>query len=756
MKRFALLFTWLAVGAVTATAAGQIFHVAPAPRGHDAHDGSAAAPFATVERARQAVRAQRATSSQAGDFVVELAPGTYELAAPLRLEPEDSGANGFAVVYRAAAGGPVVLSGGRRIAGWTDEGGGAWRAAVGRDVDFRQLWTGGRRAVRARTPNAGQMLRLGAEKQADGFDLPESLVAGVTLRPAEVEMSVLIAWMHKRLRIARLAPAESAGQVRAVIEPGEWDGITKQPQGDRVYLNRSYWLENAPEFLDAPGEFYLDRAAGVLRYRPRPDESPAQMEIVRPELEQLVVLAGRPGAPVHDVRFEGLTFAFTGWTRPNRHGFVDVQANSLVPADLAAAVDGQYRHQQRKDRVPAALQASTADRITVRGCRFVHLGGTGVMFTGGGDDNVIEGNAFFDLAAGGIEFGEDAARPVEARLFPRRNRIANNFLAHVGQDYFGSVAILGYYTDGSVITHNEIANIPYTAVSQGWGWGNPPAPADSRGNRITHNVVTNYMRRLDDGGGLYTTDRLLGSEIAHNVVARMLPPDTHTKAGGALYLDQFTEGVHVHDNMVTEAIRWLFIWNPNIRGNRVEANYADTDAWRNDGKDNVVEPARKFEAAEAAAAVARIRAEAGIEPTFAGARAFAAGAEIVVDTTGADFQILGGAWAVAEPAGRWAATVRRTTEPGAAARWLPLVPVDGDYELSLWRGAGAPVGQGIVRHARGEALVAIPAATTSGWVSLGRFPLRAGAGTEVEIRRREAGGLAPLEVDALRLRAVPE
>src|SRR5690606_36192531 len=155
----------------------------------------------------------------------------------------------------------------------------------------------------------------------------------------------------------------------------------------------------------------------------------------------------------------------------NRHGFVDVQANSLVPADLAGAVDELYRHRQRKDRVPAAFQADTADAITLRGCRFARLGGTGVMFTHGGDDNVIEGCSFYDLAAGGIELGEDAVKPVNPRLFPRRNRIANNFLAHIGEDYFGSVAVLGYYTDASVIAHNELANLPYTAVSQGWGWG---------------------------------------------------------------------------------------------------------------------------------------------------------------------------------------------------------------------------------------------------------------------------------------------
>lgn len=749
MRRFLLFLAYPAL-LLSTLADAPTFHIAPAPAGNDAHDGAATAPFATLERARLAVRKHLAAHELHDDVVVELAAGTYELATPLRLEPADSGENGFAVVWRAAPGAEVILSGGRRVTGWTDEGG-VWRADVGRDVDFRQLWIDGRRAIRARTPNTGRLLKLTSEKQADGLDLPRELLAGVTLRPAEVEVSVLIAWMHKRLRIARLADTDDAATVRAIIAAPEWDGVTKQPQGDRVYLNRDYWLENAPEFLDAPGEFYLDRPAGMLRYRPRPGEDSARAEIVRPELENLIVLAGRPDAPVHDLRFEGLTFAHTGWTRPNRHGFVDVQANSLVPADPAAAVDPQYRHNQRKDRVPAALQAFTADRITIRDCRFARLGGTGVMFTHGGNDNVIEGNSFFDLAAGGIEIGEDAARPTDPRLFPRRNRIANNFIAHIGEDYFGSVAILGYYTDGSIITHNEIANLPYTAVSQGWGWGNPPAPADSRANRITHNLVMNYMRRLDDGGGLYTTDRMPGSEIAHNVVERMLPPDAHTKAGGALYLDQFTEGVLVHHNVVTEAIRWLNIWNPNIRGNRIEANYADTTAQRNDGTDNFVEPVHLLAHAGASAAAGSIRAAAGIEPAFVRAREFAAPADVVVESTGVCFQPVHGTWAPTAPDGRYAGHCLQSTDPDATARFVPILPRDGEYDVRVWRPSGSAASVYLVRHADGESTQILAPGGGARWERIGRFRFAAGIGTEVTVTRADGSPAElPLRLDTVR------
>lgn len=752
MKTPLLLFVCLVtlIGAGRAEVA-KTYHVAPAPRGDDAHDGSIDAPFASLERARLAVRGQLAQPKLRGDIVVELSGGTYELSTLVRFDAADSGREGVRVIYRAAAGDEVILSGGRTVAGWTHERGGVYRTEVGPDVDFRQLWIDGRRAVRARSPNVGLMFQLDADQQADGFDLTSAQLAGVTVRPGEIEMSVLIAWMHKRLRIARVKPEGETSRV--VIEAAEWEGVTKQPQGDRVYAKRHYWLENAREFLDAPGEFFLDRPAGVLRYRPRAHEDLAKIVVVRPVLESLIVLDGRPDAPVHDLQFEGLTFVHTGWTRPNRAGFVDVQANSLIPADLAAAVDPHYRHNQRKDRIPAAFQASTADRIVVRGNRFARLGGTGVMFTHGGDDNVIEGNSFYDLAAGGIEFGEDSARPADKRFFPRRNRIANNFIAHIGQDYFGSVPVLGYYTDGSLIEHNEITAVPYTGISQGWGWGNPTGPDDARDNRIRFNRVENYMRRLDDGGGIYTTDRQPGSEIAHNYVARMLPPDAHTKAGGALYLDQFTEGYHVHHNVVAEAIRWLFIWNPNIRHNRVEMNYADTAAQRNDGTDNVVEPVNVEPAGEWSARAREIIAAAGLEPDFARVREIAAPADVIVESTDLDFQIFSGQWMLTETVpDRYGAIIHETSDPAATARWTPILPKAGLYEVRVWQAAGARDARYAIRHAEGEANIDLPAQTSGQghWVILGKF--RFVPGIEGWITLRTGGGkfASPLRADAVR------
>ena len=133
------------------------FHVAP--EGLDTNPGTAAAPFATLARARGAVRG-KIKDGLTKDIVVEIRGGTYPVTETLTFGPEDSGTEKFSITYAAAPGEKVVLSGGRKISGWKKGPGEIWTVELpevkaGRWY-FRQLFVNGRRAVRARTPNADE------------------------------------------------------------------------------------------------------------------------------------------------------------------------------------------------------------------------------------------------------------------------------------------------------------------------------------------------------------------------------------------------------------------------------------------------------------------------------------------------------------------------------------------------------------------------------------------------------------------------
>src|SRR5438132_6624650 len=78
--------------------------------------------------------------------------------------------------------------------------------------------------------------------------------------------------------------------------------------------NARYYIENTPDALDAPGEWHLDRKAGLLTYWAEPAEDLARAEVIAPVLSsELLRVEGDFTAkkPVHHVVVRGLTLAYT-------------------------------------------------------------------------------------------------------------------------------------------------------------------------------------------------------------------------------------------------------------------------------------------------------------------------------------------------------------------------------------------------------------------------------------------------------------
>ena len=90
--------------------------------GDDEGTGTARAPFATIRRAQRAVRELKGGVGLTAPVTVTIRAGTYELSEPLVFTPLDSGTAECPVTYRAANGDVVVISGGRRLSGFTSTG----------------------------------------------------------------------------------------------------------------------------------------------------------------------------------------------------------------------------------------------------------------------------------------------------------------------------------------------------------------------------------------------------------------------------------------------------------------------------------------------------------------------------------------------------------------------------------------------------------------------------------------------------------
>ena len=507
-----------------------------APDGRDDQPGTAERPVATIARAQQLARALVAKGLR-DDLTVMIRAGVYRIPATLRFGPDDTGGDVHAVTYAAAPGARVVISGGQPIAGWRAGQNGNWMADVPGVKEgrwrFTQLWVNGRRATRARTPNATaapaswQLAAASLSQDLKTFTI--RLAPGLVTRwshPEDVEVMIAGNWETNRKRVQSVD--ESTGTV--TLAPPHMSGP------DYIQPSPGRWcvFENAPEMLDQPGEWYLDRHAGVLTYRPRPGEDMTKAEVVAPRLIQLVLVHGEPGRPVHNLHFRGLAFEHTDWPIPPG-GYQGIQACHFSTAG-PAATDPNLAW----DHVPSALTFTNAVHCSVEDGSLRRLGASGVELAGGTVDNLVQGNLIADVAGNGVNVGGGV---------PKGNRILNNHVRDCGRRFSGAVGIWVGIAERTTVAHNLVHRLPYTGISVGWEWSTRPTAC--RENVVEFNHIHDVMNRLCDGGCIYTLGWQPGTVIRGNYLH-----DVHRSemAQGApnngMFIDEGSKGFLFEANVI--------------------------------------------------------------------------------------------------------------------------------------------------------------------------------------------------------------
>ena len=243
------------------------------PGGSDSASGDSAHPFLTLTKARNYVRT--INGNMAGDIDVILKAGRFPLTSPLSLGAGDSGTNGYKVNWKAESGASPVISGGSIVTGWASLGGSptVYKAHVGA-VDTRQLYVNGERETRAR----GVDNPSGFTKTATGFTAPSTAMASYT---NVADMEVTSRWGWKLYR----CPVQSISGTTITMQQPCWNNANLQE--GQEFQNPS-WFENAFQLLDAPGEWYLDKAAGDIFYIPKSGQNMSTAQVVIPTSEGLI------------------------------------------------------------------------------------------------------------------------------------------------------------------------------------------------------------------------------------------------------------------------------------------------------------------------------------------------------------------------------------------------------------------------------------------------------------------------------------
>jgi hypothetical protein len=492
LRRVFLLATAsFVVPAGLAAATQASFYVDPVNGSDTANDGqSLQAAFRSVAKARDAVRTVNGAMS--GDIYVYLRGGTYELNSTLSFGPGDRATNGHRIVYQAYGSEKPILTGGKRITGWTQVSGQKYYAASvptgsGFAAYFRQIWVDGRRARQAQSDFITQ-------SRAVAYDNPATSQTkdGYFVRSADIKVYTNLA----QLRIFQEGDFKHIEQsVVAIVDVGGGERAFAMKQPDFLNWTNTYTYKqdrqlrvvNAFEELDEPGEFYLNEATRVVFYFPHPGENLATAEVIAPVVDYLVRVQGTATSRLANLIFEGITFVYGNWSPA---GTVEIGRSQ---ADLLPSYSS----------IPGQFWLDYTDGVQIRKCRFEHHASSGVYLLNDNRNTLIEGNVFNDLTAAAVLIGTSTGQGLTAAGANRDTTVSNNVVRNIGADF---TQASGIYANGSKnlkIYNNDVADVAYFGINQRYSTDQTPPSASFVGNtEIFYNRVANYGTAAKYGMGL--------------------------------------------------------------------------------------------------------------------------------------------------------------------------------------------------------------------------------------------------------------
>ena len=487
-------------------------------------------PFATLRQARDVVRTS--FKAEPRDYRVLIRGGTYRITETLVFSLEDS-ADQHTITYAAYPNERPIFTSGIPVDNWHKltspppelpeaTHGNVWTADVSDRPAFKTLYQANRKLPRARGPGFSPLNNTPRGSQDyNTVQFPTDAVSDYANLP-DVELRIV----PSHFWVMDLLPIESIDEKTNILRtkvPGTY------PLGRNGMTDRhNAWIENALEVLDEPGEWVLDTTKKRLYLWPLGD-TPGD-DIVTPSLTELIRVEGNvdyegpKDTPVKGLAFKGLTF--THGDRFPWHGRTGW---------------GLQHDWECFDKPTALLRFRGAQRCTVEDCEFLDSGHTAIRMDLHSQEIRVVGNHIHHLGGVGILM---AGYGPGTKDVNRKNVVANNLIHHIGQEYWGSVAIFAWQSGENRIAHNHIHHIPYTAIlSTGRISRTPPGPGEcsrtirwhetpeefrrwpwkqrepylhSRKNLIEYNEIHNAMEVLGDGNCIYVSGAGGGTVVRHN------------------------------------------------------------------------------------------------------------------------------------------------------------------------------------------------------------------------------------------------
>lgn len=479
-------------------------------------------PFATLDRARVAVRDLKKTKSN--NIHVYIREGVYRLNETVVFGLEDSGVGEAIITYAAYPGEKPVFSSGKEIKNWKKvnrELPGLPEAAVGNVYEadvvdhFLTLYDDEGILPRAQSQ---PFKPLKGSNQWELYFPEGTLKNWANVKDVEIVVIPTRDWMMNILPLESVD--EASGIARTSIE------------ATYSMIKHNCWVENVIEALDKPGEWVLNTLEGKVYLWPRNKSqvlAPTLLELIRVEGE--INKEGPMDIPVKNICFRGLTF---------KHG----ERYTLTNNDAGLQHDWDML-----DKDNAMVRLRGAENCAIEDCHFLHSGSGAIRVDLYGINNKITNNHIEHLGGGGILLCGYGPGTKDVN---KNNLVYNNNVHHVGELYWHSPGIFLWQSGENRVTNNLIHHTNYSGMiisgcvirffqmpdnreqvrairkhevgklPEDLQYNDVKSFLHSRNNIIEYNEIHNVMQILGDGNGIYIRGAGSGNIIRRNYIHHLV------------------------------------------------------------------------------------------------------------------------------------------------------------------------------------------------------------------------------------------
>ncbi len=539
-------------------------------------DGTELKPYNTIEAAFDKV--DDINDNQWGDIIVHIAGGMYTLDEPLNLTADHGGKNGFSVKLVGDENDKPIISGGRNVAGWSEDGNGIWSASL--DMEYvRNLYVNTYPAVPAK---GDTLYRMGeiiknvqgkpvgfkiSKKEFPLYSASDSPFTNITASSLE-DLEIVVNDDFEHFRIPVTGVAESGDDWVITLNA---DILSYSDAADRIIPENTFYAENALCFLDNPGEFTYTSSENKLYYMPYSGEDLTEAFVGDTEI--LLKAKGTAEDKIKNLSIENLVFRYGANNFISKYGYLGKQSDAIEWGNSNADDVQSYS---------AQVEIENADNIKILNCEFSCLGSTAVSLENSVTNSELTGNIIRDVSGSAVRIGhpDDRIKRMD-RDICRNITVSNNLIRRTSAEMFNNVAISIYNEKHINVENNDISRLPYTGISAGWGW-NTSDPYDCGDINIRNNKITDVVQTLDDGGAIYTLGKMYGSTISENYLSV-----TGDSPPSLIYQDSGSSGINVFNNIALTTGRAIFV-QETVYGTRdlnYYSNYTDTGKINNPGED---------------------------------------------------------------------------------------------------------------------------------------------------------------------------